>query len=127
MTTIKELSNGNIRIHINCSFKNYSGRNECVSEEKSTHKNSSIIQTLARAKRWQELIDSRTFSTAAELAKELKIDPSKVIRVLKLNYLSPTIVSMLLEGKIPQKITLEKLFNIDSLLWAEQHRSLGIK
>jgi hypothetical protein len=55
--------------------------------------------------------------------------PNYVDRILRLAFLSPTIVKAILDGTAPTEITLERLKDVKCIApsWAEQHRLLGVE
>ena len=70
MNKVEVLVNGNVKITIPMSFRNCAGRKRIVTQELNSNFNEPIISNLARAFRWQALIDSGKFSNVYELAKK---------------------------------------------------------
>ena len=70
MNKVEVLENGNVKIIIPMSFRNCAGRKRIVTQELNSNFNEPIITNLARAFRWQALIDSGKFSNVHELAKK---------------------------------------------------------
>ena len=68
MNKVEVLENGNVKITIPMSFRSCAGRKRIVTQELNTNFNEPIITNLARAFRWQALIDSGKFSNVHELA-----------------------------------------------------------
>jgi hypothetical protein len=58
-----------------------------------------LVKALARAHRWQRLLESGEYGTLAELAGAERISRSYVGRVLRLTLLAPEIVERILEGR----------------------------
>jgi DNA invertase Pin-like site-specific DNA recombinase len=56
--------------------------------------------------------------------KGLKINEAYVRRILKLNYLSPKIKEMILEGRLPKSLKLQDFLHDVPLLWKEQEECL---
>ena len=56
-----------------------------------------LVKALARAHRWNRLLESGRYDSAAELAAAEKINPSYVRRILRLTLLAPDIVEALIE------------------------------
>ena len=79
-----------------------------------------LLTALARAFHWQEMIESGWFSGVTELAAALGLDRSYVGRILRLTMLAPAIVEMIIEGREPSGMSLERLVKGTSLVWAEQ-------
>jgi hypothetical protein len=57
-----------------------------------------LVKALARAHRWQRLLESGEYGTLAELADAERISRSYVSRVLRLTLLAPDIVERILDG-----------------------------
>lgn len=70
---------------------------------------SALVKALARAFRWQRMLESGEFATIADLAKREGIAASYVTRVLRLTLLAPGIVESILDGRQGQHVTLEAL------------------
>jgi hypothetical protein len=58
-----------------------------------------LVKALARAHRWQRLLESGECGTLAELADAERISRSYVCRVLRLTLLAPEIVERILDGR----------------------------
>jgi hypothetical protein len=83
-----------------------------------------LLKALARAFRWQKLLDNGTYSTIKEIAAKEKIDPSYVGDVLRLNLLAPDIVEVILDGRQPPTLQFEALRKSLPLLWEEQRQAI---
>jgi hypothetical protein len=58
-----------------------------------------LMKTLARAWRWQGLLECGEYGTVAELADAERISRSYVCRVLRVTLLAPDIVERILDGR----------------------------
>ena len=58
-----------------------------------------LVKALARAWRWQRMLESSEYGTLAELADAEGIRRSYVCRVLRLTLLAPDIVERILDGR----------------------------
>ena len=58
-----------------------------------------LVKALARAWRWQRMLDRDEYATVAELADAERISRSYVSRVLRLTLLAPDIVERILDGR----------------------------
>jgi hypothetical protein len=58
-----------------------------------------LLKALARAHRWQRLLESGKHGTLAELADAERISRSYICRVLRLTLLAPDIVERILDGR----------------------------
>jgi hypothetical protein len=90
---------------------------------------SSLLKALARAHRWQDLLESGTYSSIGELAAAERINSSYLCRLLRLTLLAPDIVEAVLNGSHdPERITLATLMRPFAFVWREQaHGPTGPK
>jgi hypothetical protein len=81
-----------------------------------------MVKVIARAFRWQRLLDDGVFCSIADLATAEKINCSYVSRILRLAFLSPTIIEKILAGKQPAQLTLKDLMTPFPMDWTRQER-----
>lgn len=81
-----------------------------------------MVKVIARGFRWQRLLVDGTYATIEDMAAAEKINPSYVSRVMRLAYLSPTIVEAILDGRHPAHLTLADLMVVFPLDWTAQER-----
>jgi hypothetical protein len=79
-----------------------------------------LIKALARAWRWQRLLDRGVHGSVTELAEAEKISKSYVSRILRLALLAPDIVEAILGGWADQRVMLERLEQSLPVGWEEQ-------
>jgi len=79
-----------------------------------------LIKALARAFRWQRMLEVGEFSTIAELAANERIAASYLTRTMRLTQLSPDIVEAILDGLQPADLTLETLREPAPAEWRAQ-------
>ena len=121
MPRIDNLENGNLHIHIPIAFRTCGARRTVsVTGEDSEPEKSPLALSLARAFRWEKLLDQGEFASAKDIAAALKIDPGAVTRRLRMTRLSPKIIHRILSGDIPAKLTDAALRNPIPELWKEQ-------
>ena len=60
---------------------------------------STLVKAIARAFRWQRLLEEGTYATMRDLAAAEKISPSYVSRLLRLTLLSPDIVEAVMDAR----------------------------
>ena len=84
-----------------------------------------LVKALARAHRWNRLLESGRYGSAAELAAAEKINPSYVSRVLRLTLLAPEIVEAIVEGRQADGIETDVLLRPFPCEWDEQRRTLS--
>jgi hypothetical protein len=82
-----------------------------------------LVKALARAWRWQKMLDRGAYSSVTEIAEAEKINKSYVSRILRLALLAPDIVEAILGGWADQRVMLEKLERPMPVGWAEQRRA----
>lgn len=93
----------------------------CVDWAPPTKIDRALVKALARAHRWQRLLESGEYGTLAELADAERISRSYVCRVLRLTLLAPDIVERILDGR--PTAALAKLLTPFPVEWKEQSRS----
>jgi len=132
-TEISLMPNGNLKIHIPMLIKRMRGRKMIIAPEALDGKvenapvpvQSAVVQALTRAYAWTERLESGTSCSIGQLALELKIDSSFMIRILKLTSLAPDIVEAILKGKEPSGLSLTMLLKNLPEDWEEQRKVLG--
>ena len=124
MNKVEVLENGNVKITIPMSFRSCAGRKRIVTQELNTN---SIITNLARAFRWQALIDSGKFSNVHELARAIGKDDAYVSRIIRFTLLAPDIIHAVLAGKINKSISTEKLKQALPPMWEDQKKMFDIE
>ena len=86
----------------------------------------SLLMAIAKARRWvDELATGRAGSLAALAGREGKVE-RHVRLLLPLAFVSPRIVSGLLEGTAPAGLTITALARALPWSWDEQERRLGL-
>jgi len=68
-----------------------------------------LIKALARAWRWQKLLDRAVYSSVIEIADAERISKSSVSRILRLALLAPDIIEAILCGWSDQRLMLDKV------------------
>ena len=92
MSVYKLLENGDIKVVVEISLSRQSGR-KMVLDAAGANIDIVVVTAFARARRWQEMIDRGRFGNISELASKLGLDQSYVARIIRLNSISPKIVS----------------------------------
>ena len=118
-----------VRIHIPLKFKKRGGRKEIITpdglpavapDRKAYQK--PLVVALARAHRWQKLLDEGKVSSISELARKFNVDPSYVSRIMRITLLSPDIVEAILIGQEPSTLSLERITKQLPVDWVEQRK-----
>src|SRR4051794_5621491 len=83
-----------------------------------------LVKALARAWRWQKMLDQGVYGSVTEIAEAEKISKSYVSRILRLALLAPDIVEAILGGWADQRVMLERLERPLPMGWEEQRAAL---
>jgi hypothetical protein len=126
--TITVADNGNLQIHIPMLIRRMRGRKQVIAPqdldgevpEAAEPVQAAIVQALARAFSWAEILESGQVKSISELARSLKVDGSYVTRILKLTTLAPDIVEAIINGEEPDGLSLAKLTRTFPEEWSEQ-------
>ena len=81
-----------------------------------------LVKALARAWRWQKLLDKGVYGSVTEIAEAEKISKSYVSRILRLALLAPDIVEAILRGRADQRVMLERPLPVG---WEDQRAALS--
>jgi len=84
------------------------------------HVDSTLVKAIARAFRWQRMLETGRYTTIREIAAAEKINSSYVSRVLRLTLLAPDTVEASLDGRQPAEMTLAALMAPIAVVWGEQ-------
>jgi hypothetical protein len=88
------------------------------------HIDSTLLKAIARAFRWQKMLETGKYTTIREIAKAERINPSYVSRVLRLTLLAPATVEAILYGRASAGPTLAEAMGVFPVEWARQRRQL---
>ncbi len=88
--------------------------------------NLALVKAIARGFDWYEKLISGKVKSLQSLAVQIKVSKRYVSRVVRCALLAPDIVDMILEGRQPPDLTLDKLFYDLPMDWVEQRRIMGI-
>ena len=98
----------------------------------ATRGDPALVKALARAFRWQRMLEDGRYASIRELASAEGVDRSYVGRLLKLTLLAPDVVDALLDGQLQPNpgwpMLLEALPAVwtnqrAEMLWVDQHSS----
>ncbi len=123
-----------IVVNVPLTLKKRGGRKEVVlpqafasdSPMRASHQEALVI-AIARAYRWQKLLDDGKFESVSDLAREIGLDVSFAARLLRLTLLAPDIVEAILMGEEPSGLSLTTLTKQLSSDWERQRRLLGFQ
>jgi site-specific DNA recombinase len=87
----------------------------------------SLLRVLARVHQYRAMLLRSEGRTMAELAGEMGVSPSYFTRILKLSFLAPDIVQVILGGRHPLTLTAQSVTLHSGLpkAWSEQRELLG--
>lgn len=118
---------------MNIAFRSYAGRKiayscngKSISISKTNH-DQTLIRAIVRSYKWNKMLDSDEVKTRSDIAKIENVDKDYVGDILKLKYLSPEIVTLILKGLQPRNLKLANLTQQKLPLdWNEQKNLLKI-
>ena len=130
--TVLETSDHGLVVDVPLKLKKRAGRKEVIltdafgdgAIERMSHQEALVV-ALARAHRWQRLLDEEKFKSVSDLAREIGLDPSFAARLLRLTLLAPDIIEAILMGEEPSGLSLTMLTKQLPVLWNGQRRILG--
>lgn len=113
-----------IVIHIPMKFKRRGGRKEIILPDSiQPEKPPTPLQlAIARAHRWQKMLDSGEAESIGALAKRLNMDKAFLGRMLRLTLLAPDIIESLLARTEQSALSLTRLLAAIPPRWDEQRR-----
>jgi hypothetical protein len=83
-----------------------------------------MVKPLARAFRWQHMLNEGRYSSISEIAAAERIDRGYVGSILRLTLLAPMIVEAIIDGRHPRELQLSTLMKPFPLTWSDQSRVL---
>jgi hypothetical protein len=119
-----------VTVQVPLTFRRRGGRKQVVAPEgwtgpapapRPARVDGTLVKALARAHRWQGMLEGGEYGSIEELARAERINPSYLARVLRLTLLAPEIVESVLDGRHdPERITLKRLIRPFPAVWGEQ-------
>ena len=85
---------------------------------------STLVKALARAHRWQRMLDDGRYGSVSELAAAEKLDRGYLGRILMLTRLAPDIVEAIMDGRQPAELGGHVLREGFPMEWGDQRASL---
>ena len=87
----------------------------------------SLLRLLGQAHRFREMLLRGDGSTMAELAEEAGVTPSWFSRIVRLGFLSPRIITAIVDGTQPLELSADRLLKAGpvSSAWSEQLATYG--
>jgi hypothetical protein len=119
-------------VRIPMRFQRRGGRKRIVTPDGSEFATASkpqpdgtLVKALARAWRWQRMLDEGVYTSISEIGDAENISKSYISRILRLALLAPHLVEAILAGSTDQVLMLEKLQRPLPASWAEQRQMIG--
>jgi hypothetical protein len=115
-----------VTVRIPLVFKKHGGRKTVISpdghewEPSAPLVDRALVRALARAFRWQRLLDQDVHGTLDDLARAERVSQSYVSRILRLTLLAPSLVEAILDGRQPVALTLDDLMEGFPVEWHRQ-------
>ena len=92
-----------------------------------TNYEESLIQAIVRSYKWNHLLDNDPAANVKEIATRENVERTYVGDVLRLKYLAPEIVTMILHGTQPRSLKVSHLIRQPiPLCWDQQKKLLNI-
>ena len=121
-----------ITVRVPLSIRRRGGRKLVVAPDGSTtwspasrlRIDSTLIKALARAYRWQRMLDDGRYASVSELAAAEQLDRGYLGRILMLTLLEPDIVEAILDGRQPAELGVHVLRQGFPMEWVEQRGAL---
>jgi hypothetical protein len=114
-------------------YKRYGGKkfitNSAGHEIKvpKTSKNAGMITALITASQCYKMLEDGTHDSIVGLARHYKRDRSYISKIMKLDFLSPKIKGLVLDGQQPDTLTLLSLLQVAGQVdWKKQEALLGL-
>jgi hypothetical protein len=114
-------------VRIPMRFQRRGGRKRIVAPDgcelapaTSPQPDGTLVKALARAWRWQKLLDDGFYASVSDIGDAENISKSYVSRILRLALLAPEIVEAILAGRTDQGMMLEQLERPLPASWDDQ-------
>lgn len=91
----------------------------------ATRADPALVKALARAFRYQKLLDEGRYASISEMAAAEKIERGYLGSLLRLTLLAPDIVEAILDGRQADGMTLAPLLDRIAADWTTQRKALG--
>jgi site-specific DNA recombinase len=103
-----------------------SARIEGDDERAAKKRNQILIQAIARAHHWIQMLESGQYESIEDLAAAKGIHPKVIREMSRFAFLSPTITSAILDGREPLSMTQKSLNKAAVLSWTAQIQACGL-
>ena len=93
----------------------------------ATRADPALLKAMARAFRYQRLLDEGRYASITEMAARERIERGYLGTLLRLTLLSPSTVELILNGQQLGALTLPELMKPFPATWAEQRQALSLR
>ncbi len=121
-----------VTVRVPLTFRRRPGRKTVVTPQREsgeaalpTRADPTLVKALARAFRYQRLLDGGRYASISEMAAAERIDRGYLGRVLQLTLLAPDIVEGFLDGRQPAELGLPTLMEPFPLEWDVQRTAIA--
>jgi hypothetical protein len=90
----------------------------------ATRADPALLKAVARAFRYQRLLDEGRYASVTEMAAAEKIERGYLGTLLRLTLLAPDLVELVLDGRVADRVALPALLGPIPLAWAHQREHL---
>ena len=91
----------------------------------TTRADPALVKALARAFRYQRMLDQGRYATITEMAAAERIERGYLGSLLRLTLLAPDIVSAILDGRQPDGLSCAVLAGRVTVVWDAQRNTFG--
>jgi hypothetical protein len=115
-----------ITVRVPLTVRRRPGRKTIVTPDGQAHaptrvrSDPALVKALARAFRWQRLLDEGRYGSISEMARAERIERGFLGRVLRLALLAPDLVEAVLNGTQGSGLSLPALLDGVPVIWGEQ-------
>ena len=118
-------STGTIRVVIPLTIRKRNGRPKILPPDdviarEGRNQDPHVLRAIARAWSWRRQLETGAASTILDIAAAEKVSDRFVGRMIRLAYLSPSVLETLVITRKPPAISINDLMAVAELPWAEQ-------
>ena len=121
-----------IKVFVPMTFQRRGGRKLIIAPDgindwaqPQPKQDNTLIKAIARARRWQKMLEDGKMPSSRQLAEREKTNPSYLARILRLSLLAPDIVEAILNGRQPKGLLLADLLKPFPVEWDRQRALFG--
>ncbi len=117
------MSATSITVRVQLAIRRRTGRRTVVTADGQvaapslTRADPALVKALARAFRWQKLLDEGRYGSISEMARAERIERGYLGKVLKLTLLAPDVVEAIVDGRKGVELTLPALMESVPTFW----------